>query len=290
MSDYYDLLGLTKSATDAEIKASYRKQALKWHPDRNKSPEAAAKFKEINKAYEVLADSKKREVYDQYGESAFERGGSGNHGQGQSYSQGGPFNYTYSNMGGQGNPFEGVDFGGFSDPFEIFEQFFGFQSPFSGGSRSRQRRQVYEIEITFDEAVHGVKKETVMKGDQKTIKIPAGVDNGTTIRFSDFDLQVKVKPHEFFKRDGQDIYYDKNISFPFATLGGVVEVPTIDGAVKLKVRPGTQSGTAVRLKEQGIPHPNSSHKGDEYVVFKIKTPEHVSSKSRKLLEELQKEL
>lgn len=281
MADYYDILGVSKNASDAEIKAAYRKQALKWHPDRNKSSEAAGKFKEINKAYEVLADPKKKGVYDQYGSEAFEHN--------QSYQQGGPFTYTYTSSGEQGNPFEGMDFGGFSDPFEIFEQFFGFQSPFSRGRR-QQRRDLYQLELTFDEAVHGTKKETVIKGDQKSIKVPAGVDTGMTIRFTDFDVQIKVKPHPYFRREGQDIYFEKEISFPFATLGGVVEVPTIHGMVKLKVRPGTQSGTTVRLHDQGVPYPNTYKKGDQYVIYKIQTPDRLSSRAKKLLEELQREL
>lgn len=285
-ADYYEVLGVSKNASDAEIKTAYRKQALKWHPDRNKSSEAAGKFKEINKAYEVLADPKKKGVYDQYGSDAFERGGFGG---AQGGYQQGPFTYTYTSSGGQGNPFEGMDFGGFSDPFEIFEQFFGFQSPFSRGRR-QQRRDLYQMELTFDEAVHGTKKETVIKGEQKSIKVPAGVDTGMTIRFSDFDVQIKVKPHPYFKREGQDIYFEKELSFPFATLGGVVEVPTIHGMVKLKVRPGTQSGTTVRLRDQGVPYPNNYKKGDQYVIFKIKTPERMNQRAKKLLEELQREL
>lgn len=289
MADYYDILGISKNASLDEIKAAYRRQALKWHPDRNKSPEAAEKFKEINKAYEVLSDPKKREIYDQYGESAFKPGGfPGGGPQTYTYREG-PFTYTYTTTGG-GFPFEDFEFTGFSDPFEIFEQFFGFQSPFSRGSRRQARRQVYEIELTFDEAVHGVKKEVVIKGEQKTIKIPAGVDNDMRIRFSDFDLQVKVKPHPYFKRDGQDIYLEKEISYPLAVLGGVVEAPTIDGQVKLRVRPGTPSGTTVRLRGQGVIFPNSSRRGDQYVIFKIKVPERVSGRAKKLLEELQKEL
>lgn len=287
MVDYYEVLGVSKSATDAEIKTSYRKQALKWHPDRNKTPEANEKFKQINKAFEVLSDPKKKEMYDQYGSEAFEKGGFGGAGpQGYNYRQG-PFTYTYTSSGE--NPFEGVDFGGFSDPFEIFEQFFGFQSPFSRGGR-RVRREVYEMDLTFDEAVHGVEKHTVIKGDRKTIKIPAGVNDGTRIRFSDFDVQVSVRPHPYFRREGQDIYFEKEISYPLAVLGGVIEVPTIDGQVKLKVRSGTQSGTALRLRGQGIPYPNSSRRGDQYIVFRIKTPDRVSSKGKKLLEELQKEV
>ncbi|MBI4009451.1 DnaJ domain-containing protein [Candidatus Roizmanbacteria bacterium] len=287
MVDYYEVLGVKKGASESELKAAYRKQALKWHPDRNKSAEATGKFKEINKAFEVLSDPKKKEMYDQYGAEAFERGGfGGGGGQSQTYREG-PFTYTYSSSGG--NPFEGVDFGGFSDPFEIFEQFFGFQSPFSRG-RKQARRDVFELELTFDEAVHGVEKTTVIKGDRKKIKIPAGVDDGTRIRFSDFDVQVSVRPHPYFKREGQDVYFEKDLSYPRAVLGGVIEVPTIDGLIKLKIRPGTQPNTAIRLRGQGIPYPNSSRRGDQYVVYRVKIPDRITSKGKKLLEELQREL
>lgn len=283
--DYYEVLGVSKNATDSEIKSAYRKQALKWHPDRNKSPEANEKFKEINKAFEVLSNREKRQMYDQYGESAFKGApGGGTYGAGSQYYQQGPF-HVYTNFGGEGNPFEGFDFGGFSDPFDIFEQFFGFQSPFSRGRR-RQTREVYQTTISFEEAVHGVEKETIIKGNKKTIKIPAGVDNGTTIRFSDFDLQIRVRPHHIFKRQGQDIYLEKKISYPTAVLGGVVEVETIDKPVKLKVRPGTQPGTTVRLRGQGVPYPNSGRRGNQYVIYKIAVPERVSHKTRKILEEL----
>ena len=291
MADYYEVLGVSKTATDQEIKTAYRKQALKWHPDRNKEAGAAEKFKEINKAFEVLSNSQKRQAYDQYGEAAFQRGGfggaPGGAGAGQYYQQG-PFN-VYTNFGGEGNPFENVDFGGFSDPFEIFEQFFGFQSPFGRGRR-QQQRDVYEATLTFEEAVNGVNKDVVVKGEKKTIKIPAGVDDSMRIRFSDFDLVLHVKPHAFFKRQGQDIYFEKEISYPMAVLGGTVEVPTINGMVRLKVRTGTQSGTTVRLRGQGVPHPQSYNKGDQYVVFKINTPPRVSSKTRKILEELEREM
>ncbi len=292
MADYYEVLGVSKNASDHEIKTAYRKLALKWHPDRNKSSDAAEKFKEINKAFEVLSNPQKKQMYDQYGEAAFQRGGPGAGGTpggaGGQYYQEGPFK-VYTNFGGGGNPFENIDFGGFSDPFEIFEQFFGFQSPFSGGRR-QQRRDVYETSLTFEEAVNGIKKDVIIKGDTKTIQIPAGVDEGMRIRFSDFDLLIHVKPHPFFKRQGQDIYFEKEISYPLAVIGGVVEVPTINGMVKLKIRSGTQSGTTVRLRGQGVPHPQSYNKGDQYVVFRISTPSRVSSKAKKLLEELEEEI
>ena len=286
MSDYYEILGVSKGASDTEIKTAYRKQALKWHPDRNKSAGADKKFKEVNKAYEVLSDPKKKQMYDQYGESAFNRGGFGGAGggAGQGYQQG-PFN-VYTNFGGEG--FEGVDFGGFSDPFEIFEQFFGFQSPFS--RQRRTRRDIYEITLTFDEAVNGVKKTMIVKGEEKSFKIPAGVDDNMRIRFSDFDLQVRVKPHPYFKRKGQDIYFEKEIPYSLAVLGGVTEVPTIKGTIKLKIRPGTQSGTTVKLHDQGIPYPQTYRKGDEYVIYKISTPSRISSRAKELLRELDKEM
>ncbi|NTU47184.1 DnaJ domain-containing protein [Candidatus Roizmanbacteria bacterium] len=277
--DYYKILGLSKSASEAEIKSAYRKQALEWHPDRNKSPEATEKFKEINKAYEVLSDPQKRQMYDQYGEAGVNQSAAGSNPYGN-YQQG-PF--SYSNMGGFQTDFGDVD------PFEIFEQFFGGRSPFGGQRRAKQQK-IYQIAISFEEAVHGIEKTVQLDGKEKKIKIPAGVDDSTRIRFSDFDLLVTVKPHAFFKRDGQDIYYEKDISYPQAVLGDVVEVPTINEPVKLKVRPGTKSGTAVRLQGKGIPYPQSNHQGDQYVVFRVYIPEKVSSKAKKLLEELKKEI
>ncbi|MBI3620481.1 DnaJ domain-containing protein [Candidatus Roizmanbacteria bacterium] len=281
MVDYYEVLGITKNATDQEIKAAYRKQALKWHPDRNKSAEASDKFKEINKAYEVLADSKKRQTYDQYGADVFERGGARGPG-----SQQGPFTYTYTNYGE--SPFEGANSGGFSDPFEIFEQFFGFGSPFS--SSGRRQREIYQVDLSFEEAVNGVEKEVRFGSKTRKIKIPAGVDNDMRIRFADFDLVVKVAPHDFFKREGHDIYVEKEISYALAVLGGTVDVPTLHGPIRLKIRPGTQSGSTVRLRSEGVPYPNSQRRGDEYIIYKIKVPQRVSSQAKRLLEELSSEI
>lgn len=281
--DYYDLLGVKKGASDSEIKSAYRKQALQWHPDRNKSPEAATKFKEINKAYEALSDKQKREKYDQFGKDAYERGGFGGAGAGQ---QQGPFNYTYSsNYGGQ-SPFDNVDFGG-TDPFEIFEQFFGFGG--SAGGRARKRRDVYQVQLSFNEAVHGVEKETVIKGKKHSMKIPAGVDDGMKIRFSDFDVLVHVRPDAHFRREGQDVYVEKLVTFPLAVLGGEVSVETLDGKVTLRIRPGTKSGTTVRLRGRGIVYPQQSHRGDLYVVYTVEIPEKISHKAHQLLSDLQKE-
>jgi DnaJ-class molecular chaperone len=292
MADFYSTLGVTKSASATEIKSAYRKMALKWHPDRNKEKNATEKFKEVSQAYEVLSDANKKSMYDQVGHEAYVRQGAGS-AQGANYNyQQGPFSYSYSQNGQ--NPFEGVnvDFGatGFNDPSEIFEQFFGFQSPFGSGQK-RARRQIYEMTLTFDEAVHGVARDTVIAGKQKNIKIPAGVDDGMRIRFSDFDILVRVKSHSFFRREGQDVYYECKISYPMAVLGGTVEVPMLDGKkTKLKVRAGTKHGSHVRLSDKGIVHPNSRRHGDYYVIYTVHIPEKVSGKAKKLIEELQKEL
>jgi len=285
--DYYDVLGVSKSASAAELKSAYRKSALQWHPDRNKSPGASGKFKEINEAYEVLADPKKKEAYDQFGHAAFEQGGFGGFEGGpftQTHKQG-PFTYTYSTYGG-GSPFEdaGFDFGGFSDPFEIFEAFFG-------GSMGRQRQQRltrYSLKLTFLEAAKGTEKTIIHKGREHKIKIPGGVDEGMRIKFSDFYISIEVAPDETFKRDGNDVLVDKRISFVKAALGGEVEVPTIDGVIKIKVRMGTQAGTLVRLRGKGIPRPDSSYRGDEYVRIIVQIPEKLSWEQKRLLEEFEK--
>lgn len=286
--NFYEILGVSQNASDSEIKKAYRKLALEWHPDRNKSEGANEKFKEINKAYEVLGDPKKKEVYDQYGESAFAPGaGFGGQGPfgGQQTGRYGPFTYTYSTSGG--SPFEGVDFGGFSDPFEIFEQFFGGGSPF--GRNTRQRRTVYQLTIDFMEAVKGVNKEVEIQGKRQKIKIPAGVDNGSRIRFKDYDIVVEVQPDSRFKREDYDLIVEVEVSFPQAVLGDVISIPTIDGPLNLKIQPGTQPGSFVRLRGKGVPHVHGSGRGDQYVRLKVTIPAKISGKQRELLQEFMEE-
>lgn len=286
--DYYEILGVSKSASAQELKQAYRKQAMQWHPDRHKDNKAAAeqKFKEINEAYEVLSDTQKKAAYDQYGHAAFQQGGFGNPGQGPfgggGFRQQGPFSYTWSSgSGGQG--FDFSDFG-FSDPFDIFEQFFG------GGTRTRRpRKPVYSLTIDFMEAVKGVSKDVDIEGKKKTIKIPAGVGEGTRISFDDFDVIVSVRKHDKFQRDGNDVYIDVPLSFADAALGTVIEVPTVDGKVKLSVRAGTQPGTLMRLRGKGIPYVRGGGQGDQYVRLIIAVPTHLNRRQKELLEALRNE-
>jgi DnaJ-class molecular chaperone len=289
-SDYYDILGISKSASADEIKKAYRKQALEWHPDRHKDDKEAAerRFKEINEAYQVLSDSQKRAAYDQYGHAAFAPGGTaganpfagGGPFAGSTQSgRYGPFTYTYTTNGG-GNPFAGFDFG---DPFDIFESFFGGASPFRSQRRSVPR---YSISLDFMEAIRGVEKEVSIDGKRRKIKIPAGVNEGHSIKFNDFILTVDVKPHEVFERDGEDIYVRVSVPFSMAALGGQIKVPTVDGDVKIRIRPGTQSGTMMRLRGKGAPSLHSRGHGDEYVRINVNVPEDLSREQKSLVEDL----
>lgn len=290
--DYYEVLGVSKGASSEELKKAYRKLALEWHPDRNKSSNAHDKFKEINEAYEVLSDPKKRETYDQFGHAAAGQGPFGGSG---GYRQG-PFTYYYSTGGGgqQGNPFEGFDF---SDPFDIFEQFFGggFGGGFGRSAGSRRSREAYQITIDFMDAARGASREIHLPRGQagegsvrRTIKIPAGVDTGSRIRFDDFDIVVEVRPDKKFRREGNDIIVDQEISYVQAALGAVVEVPTIDEPVKIRVQPGTQPGTLIRLRGKGVPHVRGSGRGDQYVRIQLNVPTHLSRREKELLEELER--
>jgi len=282
--DYYDILGVKKSATAAELKSAYRKLALEWHPDRNKSKEAGEKFKEINEAYEVLSDTNKRAKYDQFGHAAF-GGGTGFNPYGQQAS-GNPFGGFYSS-GGNIN-FEDLfgGGGGFSDPFDIFSTFFGGSA--YGGQR-RQAKPHYSLKISFMEAVKGTKKTIIHQGKQHEVNVPAGTDNGTRIRYSDFDVSFDIGTDKTFKREGYDVIVNHEISFTLAILGGDTEVPTLDGNLKVKVRPGTQPETALRLTGKGVKHLQSNRHGDFYIRFVIKLPTRLSGKQKELLKKFEQD-
>ena len=286
--DFYQVLGTSTNASADEIKKAYRKLALTYHPDKNKSREAEAKFKGINQAYEVLSDPKKKEAYDLYGSDTFSQGGFQGQGPFEGFGgqartgRNGPFTYTYTTSGEEGADF---DFGGFSDPFEIFEQFFGGASPFS----QRQRRPSYSLTIDFIESMHGTTKKISIEGKDQTIKIPAGVDDGSRIRFADYDIVIDVAKDPRFKREGSDIISEVKVPFYKAALGDTVSVSTIDGQIKLRIPQGTQPDTVVRLRQRGVPHLRGSGRGDHYVKIEVIIPKDLSAHQKNLLKQFEEE-
>lgn len=292
--DYYEVLGVNKNASTDEVKKAYRRLAKQHHPDANKDPRAAERFKEISEAYQVLSDPQRRQMYDRVGHATFASG------EGQNFRHG-PFTYTYQATPG----FDfGFDFGGFKDPFELFEGIFGL----SGFGRMRRGRDLrYRLELDFAEAVRGVEKEAVVGGEKLKVKVPSGIRDGAEISFrgrgeagpagrGDLYLVVQVRPHPIFRRRGDDVWVEKEISVVQAALGETIEVETVDlGArdtvkkTKLKIPPGTQSETTFRLRGRGIPHLRGFGRGDAFVLLKVKTPQKLSRRQKELLRELAKE-
>lgn len=283
--DFYESLGITKGASEADIKSAYRRLARKHHPDIDKSTGAAEKFKEVSEAYQVLSDPSKKKTYDQFGHGAFDRsqgfGGAG-----------GPRTYSWSSS--SGSPF-GADFGGFEDPFDLFEQIFGMSG--MGGFSNFRRRPVYQLNLTFGESMNGVTKEIevqVQTGQGRVerkrmkIKVPAGVDNGTRMKFGEIDLVFQVSRHPDFLREGSDIFSEITVNIPQLVLGDTFEVSTVSGKVIVKVPPGTQPGSLVRLKGKGAPRLGTTGRGDHFVRVNLNVPKTFSKEERKLYEELYK--
>ena len=359
--DYYKILGVSKGATDDEIKKAYRKLAHKYHPDKSGGDEA--KFKEINQAYQVLSDKAKRQQYDQFGQT-FEGGRSG---AGQEGGQGfGGFDFSGFDFGGQSGGFE---FGGegFDD---IFSNIFGGTS--RGRGRSRGADVQVDVEITFEEMVKGVEKEISLykrvvcgrcdgsggepgtgkrtcptckgagrvetlrrsifgsfsqvtecpechgegkifdkrcskcggdgrvKEERKiTVKIPAGIADGQTMSMEgygeaggrgsatgDLYINVHVRPHKKFKRQGNDILSTEFVPFSVATLGGKIEIETISDSLILKIPTGTQSGEIFRVKGEGVPELHGRGVGNHLVTVVVKVPKSLSREQKSLLEKL----
>ena len=292
--DYYEILGVSKSASDAEIKSAYRKLARQHHPDIDKSAGAGEKFKEISEAYQVLSDSSKKQQYDQFGHAAFDRSAGFGGAQGNPFAGGNPFGggaRTYSWSSSGGNPNVEFDFGGFEDPFELFEQIFGG----AGFGEAFRRRPTYQLSISFDEAVNGVTKEVEVEErnlegrlvrKRMKIKVPAGVDNGVKIRFGDLDILFNVKRDPHFLREGADIFSEITVNIPQLVLGDIFEVETVSGKVKVRVPPGTQPGSLVKLKGKGAPRLGGSGHGDHFVRVNLDVPKNPSKQEKQLYEEL----
>ena len=267
----YTLLGIKKSATDDEIRKAYRALAKKLHPDLNPDPKAAERFKKISAAYSLLSDKDMRKRYD--------RGQVDGQGQQQS-----PFG-GFGGRGGQHRSAGGFQGQGFDDMNDIFGSLFGMQMGGQrGGARLRPKKGAdirYKLTIDFLEAVTGASKSVTMGNGQKlNIKIPEGTDDGAKLRLrgkgqpgqnggpaGDAKVEITVRAHKLFRREGQDIRLDHNIPLQTAVLGGKTEVPTPTGAVKLSVPAGTSSGKTMRLKGKGV------KTGDLLVKLMIELPE-----------------
>jgi curved DNA-binding protein len=311
--DYYKVLGLEKSASQDDIKKTYRKLARKYHPDLNPNDkEANKKFQQINEANEVLSDPEKRKKYDQYGkdwehadafEQARRQGGGGRPGQGRP--SGG------RSSGGEDAGWDGSDFfsgagdGRFSD---FFESLFGGgggggSSRSGGGSQARFRGSDYQAELHLSlEDAHATHKRIItINGKDVRITVPAGVENGQVIKLKgygspgvnggpngDLFLTFVIADHSRFKRVGNDLQATIHLDLYTAVLGGEVTVDTMDGKVKLKIKPETQSGGKTRLKGKGFPvYKKEGEKGDLFLTFEVDIPTGLSAEQKDLFRQLE---
>lgn len=321
--DYYDVLGISRSADKGTIKRAYRKLAKKYHPDTNAgNAQAEEKFKEATEAYNVLSDPEKKKLYDQFGHAAFDgsAGGSGAYGYG-SEPGGGTYSYNGPNGSFHEYHFEGGDMddilknifgGGFSEGAGSgFHGFGGFGKGFSGGGNFRQDGSdvTAEIDVTFDEAAFGGDKVIRLSDAQgsngagKSLKvhIPAGISDGKSIRLrgkgmpgvsggkaGDLLLKVRVGKRPGFERKDMDVYSKVTIPFTTAVLGGEAVVQTLTGRVVCKINPGTQSGTKIRLKGKGIVSMKDAGRyGDQYVTVQIDVPKNLSNEAKRKLKEFE---
>ncbi|MFN8064040.1 MAG: J domain-containing protein [Vicinamibacterales bacterium] len=314
--DYYATLGVSKTATEKEIKQAFRKLARKFHPDVNPGDKTAeAKFKEINEANEVLSDPEKRRKYDELGANwrAYEQAGAGAGGAGAPFAQGGAWNV---NMGGPGGfrtmtPEEMQEMFGEGDPFsDFFHTFFGGamggEREEAGSRRGRGRargaragRDVeQEIELSLEDALRGTELHLSVKhdGHARTVKvrIPAGVGDGSRVRVTgegeigsgggksgDLYLRIRLAHHPHFERKGRDLYTKVHVPLTTAVLGGEAEVPTLAGrTLRLKVPPTTQNGQTFRLKGHGMPTTNRPESGDLYATVEVQLPKALTPEQR----------
>ena len=287
--DFYEVLGVPRSASQDEIRKAYKKLARKFHPDvKPADPDAEKKFSEITEAYDILSDEEKRKNFDQFGH--------GFHGGG----------------GGGGNPFQG--FGGGSGGGAAFDLDDLLGGMFGGGGRGGGRRAQpraqkgadakADITIPFTMAVEGGdysrNVQQGSKSERLSIKIPAGIDDGQTIRLAgqggpgvgggapgDLLVTIQIAAHPWFRRDGSNLLVDVPLTPSEAALGAKIDVPTLtEGLVVLSVPPGTSSGARLRLRGKGVRNPKTGDRGDQFVVLKIVLPKELSEEARSLYQQL----
>ncbi len=312
--DYYKILGVEKTASSDEIKKAYRKLALKYHPDKNPDNKAAEEqFKKISEAYAVLSDEEKRKQYDSVGSDTFS----------QRYSQEDIFRNFDINSILRDLGFGGL--GGFGQAgtrtyrtrgrrppyatqggYDSYSDLFDGQGQYAQVPQKGQDLQ-YNLSITLEESVFGAEKKISLqradKVDELNIKIPKGISTGKKLRLAgkgnpgvsggpagDLYLNINVLPHPLFSREGNDIYIEKSINFSQAALGTTIEVATIDGSTKrIKVSPGTQNNTRIRMKGYGAPGLKGGNKGDQYVKISVSVPRKLTEKQAALIKALAEE-
>ncbi len=321
--DYYKILGVAKNVSEGDLKKAYRKLAKMYHPDVNKNDKKAEeKFKEVNEAYEILSNPEKRKQYDLFGSAGAQGPGfdpsqwaTGSQGHRWS-SSGGPTGGVHfedlSDMLRRSGASRGRGSAGTEDLGDIFGDIFGFPG---GGRARRARAEAYEpqrgrdiqysMEIDFMEAARGAQSRVSVHRGNKTekmdVRIPAGVQNGSKIRLTgkgevgsqggspgDLYIEIKVKPHRSFKREGDDLILEVPVSVGEASLGATLRIPTLTGFADLKIPPETPSGQKFRLKGKGIPNLETQVVGDMYVIPQVILPKNLDEKSRKLIEEFEK--